>query len=179
MERRRMLHVFKAAGEVGQYEDAPLLPEHVDPQIYLSRNSVAQPFFLVCEKDSVIAQMSGRAQVDLLDTSVNLFDMDPGDMVYIPARTPHRIRPADESVQLRYKARHSVLEGAVWTCAACGHVLARREWELPDPPSRAYAEVLDWFNASVAGEPCPECGAEVPSIEPAAFSWAATPAAAP
>ena len=31
MNRRRMLHAFKA--EVGEYEDAAVLPEETDPQL--------------------------------------------------------------------------------------------------------------------------------------------------
>src|SRR5881397_2043913 len=46
MDRRRMLHTFKAAQEVGNYEDVPVLPADVDPQLYMSRNAVAQPFYL-------------------------------------------------------------------------------------------------------------------------------------
>jgi 3-hydroxyanthranilate 3,4-dioxygenase len=43
-----MLHTFKAALEMGNYEDVPVLPTSVDPQLYMSRNTVAQPFYLIC-----------------------------------------------------------------------------------------------------------------------------------
>ena len=36
MNRRRMLHALKA--EVGEYEDAAVLPAETDPQLYLSKN---------------------------------------------------------------------------------------------------------------------------------------------
>jgi len=65
VNRRRMLHAFKAAKEVGNYEDAAVLQEAVDPQLYLSRNWLPQPFHLICAKDTVITQLSGRSPVAL------------------------------------------------------------------------------------------------------------------
>src|ERR1700684_4697589 len=94
MNRRRMLHPFKA--ELGEYEDAAVLPVDTDPQLYLSRNRRPQPFHLICSKDNVLSLMSGGAHVHLRDSSVNRFRMDVGDHVYIPAGTPHRIVPAAE-----------------------------------------------------------------------------------
>ena len=71
MNRRRMLHAF--AAEVGEYEDAAVLPEETDPQLYLSRNRQPQPFHLICSKDNVLSQLSGAADVHLRDSSVNRF----------------------------------------------------------------------------------------------------------
>ena len=93
MNRRRMLHPFKT--ELAEYEDAAVLPEDTDPQIYLSRNRQPQPFHLICSKDNVLSQLSGTVHVHLRDSSVNRFRMDVGDHVYIPAGTPHRIVPID------------------------------------------------------------------------------------
>ena len=101
MNRRRMLHPFKT--ELGEYEDAAVLPEDTDPQLYLSRNRQPQPFHLICSKDNVLSQLSGAAQVHLRDSSVNRFRMDVGDHVYIPAGTPHRIVPIAEGVTLRFQ----------------------------------------------------------------------------
>ena len=99
MNRRRMLHAF--AAEVGEYEDAAVLPEETDPQLYLSRNRHPQPFHLICSKDNVLSQLSGEADVHLRDSSVNRFRMVVGDHVYIPAGTPHRIAPVTEGVTIR------------------------------------------------------------------------------
>jgi len=44
MDRRRMLHAFKAAQEIGNYEEVPVLPAKVDPQLFMSRNSVHSLF---------------------------------------------------------------------------------------------------------------------------------------
>lgn len=173
MDRRRMLHAFKAANEVGNYEDAPVLPEDIDPQMHLSNNSVDQPFYLICEKDTVVGQMSGTARVKLLMSSVNEFAMEPGDMVYVPAGTPHRIESLTSSVQIRYKVRDSKREAAIWTCAHCGVQIARRDWLLADPPSAAYSVACQWFNEHHAGSACPGCSEDIPSIDLQTFSWSA------
>ena len=101
MNRRRMLHAFKT--ELGEYEDAAVLPAETDPQIYLSRNRQPQPFHLICSKDNVLSQLSGAVHVHLRDSWVNRFRMEVGDHVCIPAGTPHRIVPVAEGVTLRYQ----------------------------------------------------------------------------
>ena len=63
MNRRRMLHPFRT--EVGEYEDAAVLPVETDPQLYLSRNRHPQPFFLICSKDNVLSLLSGSAHLHL------------------------------------------------------------------------------------------------------------------
>ena len=81
MNRRRMLHPFKT--ELTEYEDAAVLPEDTDPQLYLSRNRQPQPFHLICSQDNVLSQLSGAAHVHLRDSSVNRFRMDVGDHVRV------------------------------------------------------------------------------------------------
>ena len=78
MNRRRMLHPFKT--EVGEYEDAAVLPVDTDPQLFLSRNRQPQPFHLVCAKDNVLALLSGSAQVQLRDSSV--YEALPVDLYF-------------------------------------------------------------------------------------------------
>ncbi len=147
MDRRRMLHAFKAAQEIGNYEEVPVLPTKVDPQMFMSRNSVAQPFHLICGKDTVVVQMSGTADVHFKDSSVNRFHMTVGDHVYVPAGTPHRIVPADESVQIRYKARSAGLEGVAWFCPGCDRELHRVEWDTAETVSQqAYLDACLAFN---------------------------------
>lgn len=174
MDRRRMLHAFKAAGEVGNYEDAPVLPENVDPQLHLSNNTELQPFYLVCEKDTVLGQLSGTALVRLRASSVNRFDLEPGDMLYVPAGTPHRIEPHSASVQIRYKVRDSQREGAVWTCQVCDAQVARLDWRLTDPPSDSYLAACKWFNQHVADTQCPNCGGAVESVSTEALARSAS-----
>jgi hypothetical protein len=161
-----MFQAFKAAGQAGDYTELPMLPAHVDPQVYLSRNSVAQPFFLVCGKDTVIAQLSGEAKLLLRDSSVNTFALAPGDNVYVPAGTPHRLVPLTESVQLRYKAGKAGLEGVAWFCEECGLELCRAEWDTAEAVShRAYYDACRAFNDDPQARACRRCGAEHPSID--------------
>jgi 3-hydroxyanthranilate 3,4-dioxygenase len=167
-----MFPAFKAALDAGNYTDLPELPATVDPQVYLSRNSVPQPFHLVCGKDTVIAQMSGEAVVYLKDSSVNRYNLVPGDHVYVPAGTPHRIVPLTESVQLRYKAPSAGMEGVTWFCEQCGFELARAEWDTVEVvPQRAYLETCAAFNDSEF-RTCRRCGTRHPAIDLELFaSW--------
>jgi hypothetical protein len=171
MDRRRMLHTFKAAQEAGNYDDIPVLPEQVDPQVHLSRNTVAQPFYLICAKDTVLAQMSGVAVMYLKDSPVNRFTMTTGDMVYVPAGTPHRIVPAEDSVQLRYKARSAGLEGVTWYCPGCDRELHRAEWDTAVTVSqRAYHDACAAFNDDDTLRQCAGCGAQHPRIDLSPFA---------
>lgn len=166
MKRRRMFQTFKAANEACEYTELPMLPVQVDPQVYLSRNSVAQPFFLICGKDTVIAQMSGEAQLLLKDSSVNTFTLTPGDNVYIPAGTPHRLVPLTDTVQLRYKAGKAGLEGVAWFCEQCGLELCRAEWDTAEVVSqRAYYDACRAFNENAQVKVCRRCGGEHPSVD--------------
>src|SRR4051812_24014843 len=107
MARKRMLNTFKEAEAAGPYDEYPVLPADIDPQLHLSRNDRPQPFFLVCEKDTVLVQMAGRARVELRESSVLWWDVVPGDFLYIPGGTPHRILPDGVTVHYRYKAQAS------------------------------------------------------------------------
>jgi len=166
-----MLHTFKAAQEVGNYEDVPVLPTQVDPQLYMSRNSVAQPFHLICGKDTVIAQMSGTATLYLKDSSVNRFSMSVGDHVYVPAGTPHRVVPSHESVQLRYKARAAGMEGIAWYCPGCDRELHRLEWDTAETVShQAYYDGCVALNKDESLRSCTSCGAQHPRIDMEPFA---------
>src|SRR5262252_2071864 len=63
MNRSRALSIFQEAKAAGPYDEYPVLPPDIDPQLHLSRNDRPQPFFLICEHDCVLTQMSGRATV--------------------------------------------------------------------------------------------------------------------
>lgn len=173
MDRRRMLHTFKTAPEVGNYEDVPVLPTSVDPQLYMSRNTVAQPFYLICGKDTVIAQMSGAADLYLKDSTVNLFHMAVGDHAYVPAGTPHRIVPSEEGVQLRYKARSAGLEAIAWYCPGCDRELHRVDWDTSKTVSQqVYYDACTAFNDDEALRQCAGCGAQHPRVDLEPFaSW--------
>ncbi len=96
MRRKNRFETYKEAVERGNYDEFPMLELGIDPQLHLSRNSVAQPFFLVCEQDTIIAQMSGSARVEFRNSPANYFNMALGDFVYVPGGTPHRLVPSSE-----------------------------------------------------------------------------------
>ncbi len=173
MNRRRMLHAFKAAQEVGNYADVPVLQEEVDPQIYLARNWLPQPFHLVCSKDTVITLISGAGDIDLRKSSVNSFKMSVGDIAYIPAGTPHAILPRNEGVWLRYMPLDAGYVGAAWFCQDCGAELFRYEWEHQNdvPPSRCYLKACEKFNADDAQRTCGKCAAVHGPVDVAPFEW--------
>jgi len=171
MARRRMLNGLKIAQELGDYAELPVMPVHLDPQIHLSRNTVPQPFWLICGKDTALAQLAGSAVVHLKDSSVNWFTLELGDHVYVPAGTPHRIVPAQESVQLRYKALEPGLEGVAWYCPGCDRELHRSEWDTAETISQqAYYDACTEFNADDALRACAQCGATHPRIDMTPFS---------
>jgi 3-hydroxyanthranilate 3,4-dioxygenase len=168
-----MLHTFQAASEVGNYEDVPVLLASVDPQLYMSRKTVAQPFHLICGKDTVLVQMSGTADMYLRDSSVNRFHMTVGDHVYVPAGTPHRVVPSEQGVQLRYKARAAGMEGIVWYCPGCDSELHRVEWDTAETVSQqAYYDACIDFNDDESLRQCSHCAAAHPRIDLDDFaSW--------
>ncbi len=64
LERKKTLNVFKDAREAwGSYDDFPVGQPGTDPMPHLSRNRVAQPFYLVSEADQVLIQMAGRGEI--------------------------------------------------------------------------------------------------------------------
>lgn len=175
MIRRRMLHAFKVAPELGDYADAPVLPADTDPQIHLAHNTHAQPFHLVCERDTVVGQLSGVVDVHLRDSSVSRFKVVPGDHVYVPARTPHRIVPREPGTTIRYLALHAGRLGAVWYCPACDRELHRYEWQHDNEvvPGEVYRVACARFNADKDARTCAECSAVHPEIDLAAYGWSA------
>jgi 3-hydroxyanthranilate 3,4-dioxygenase len=166
-----MLHTFKEATDRGPYDEYPVLPPDVDPQLHLSRNDRPQPFFLICEKDCVLIQMSGKGKVEFRDSSVLWQPMVPGDFIYVPARTPHRIVPEEPSVQYRYKARNAGFEAVCWYCPHCGKRIAIDQWDTAEElPQDAYLRAVRGFNADAASRRC-ACGFEHPAVDLAPYRW--------
>jgi mannose-6-phosphate isomerase-like protein (cupin superfamily) len=179
MTRRRMLQAFEAAKSIGNYADIPVMPVDVDPQITLARNTERQPFYLAFEEDTVIALMSGRATVRLRDTNVNYWPMMPGDHVYVPAGTPHRFEPAEESVVIRYIGNDPAYRAAVFACENCGNELDRLEWKqnLEVDATAIYTEVSQRFNQDLDRRTCAVCSTVADPVPLERLGWA--PVAAP
>lgn len=174
IERKRFLNIFPLAEESRSYDERPLVLEHIDPQLYLSRDTVAQPFFLICEKDTVLAAMSGDADVDFRDCSVLRHRFSSGDFVYVPAGTPHRIVPRQPSLHVRYKAREAGLEAVAWYCDMCGTERHRIEWNTADElPQEAYARACDHYEATIAETRCVKCADVAPHLDLGDIRWEA------
>jgi 3-hydroxyanthranilate 3,4-dioxygenase len=168
-----MLHTFKEGKSAGPYDEYPVLTADVDPQLHLSRNDRPQPFFLVCEKDTVIVQMSGKCKVELRQSSVLSWSAVPGDFLYIPGGTPHRIVPQDVCVQYRFKALASGKEGVAWYCAQCDRQVRSDIWNtVVELPQEGYLRAVRAFNASPTARTCPACGHGHPEIDLSAYRWA-------
>ena len=90
MKRKKSFSTFEEAPKRGPYDEYPMLPPGVDPQLCLSRNDAPQPFYLICEFDTVLLQMSGAGRLLLREAPVLYHRMEPGDFVYVPAGVPHR-----------------------------------------------------------------------------------------
>lgn len=156
---KQMFHTFKEAAEAGPYDEMPMLPRGVDPQLHLSRNDRPQPFHLVCEKDCVLVLMSGRAKVHFADGPVRYHNTVPGDFVYVPAGMAHRIVPEELCVQYRYKAAAAGLEGAAFLCGNCGRELYRPVWDTAAILSQAaYADACETFDGDAQLRRCDACG---------------------
>ncbi|MGW1784831.1 hypothetical protein ACWCQQ_37825 [Streptomyces sp. NPDC002143] len=173
--RRRMINALDATHEFGEYEDAAVMPEDTDPQVYVSHNRSPQPFHLLCEKDSVISVLSGAAYVNLRDSSVLRFKMDVADHVYIPAGTPHQIVPIEEGVVLRHMARDAGRFGAAWYCSACDAEVHRYEWQhdKDDVLGQQYAAACARFTADDSARTCPKCATVHPGVDLAVYNWPA------
>src|SRR5688572_23518867 len=114
LQRKKTFFVFREAPKLGPYDERPMLPDDVQTQIHLSRNDRPQPFYLICEKDTIVAVFSGTGKIDMRLTSVRWFPLEPSDHVYVPAGVATRLVPATESVIMRYKAREPGLEAVAW-----------------------------------------------------------------
>ena len=172
-ERSKIADLFSVAHKAGAYGDLPATPADFDPQIHVSRNDGMQPFFLTCERDSVVATLSGEGQVEFRDSNVRHFRVGPGDFVYVPAGTPHRIRTEGPMVQIRYKALDPGRELVSWHCAECSTELWHREFDATrDIPQRVYLEATEEFNGNETLRGCSKCSTIHPVVDVSGTKWA-------
>lgn len=172
LTRKKMVQVFEAARERGPYDELPLLVADRDPQLHLSRNDRPQPFHLICSADTMLAQLFGHAILDLEDSPVRYHRLEPGDVVYIPAGTPTRIRPQEDSVHVRYKPGDAGLEAVAWFCSTCGNEVHRDEFDTAEEiPQDAYRRACNAFNADVELRRCQRCGDEHEPVDLSGVRW--------
>jgi hypothetical protein len=172
--RKNQFNLFREAQKLGSFDEFPMLRPEVDPQVHLSRNTVDQPFYLLCEKDTVIAQFSGRSRVVFQEGSVRYFDVEPGDFVYAPGGVAYRILTLEPGHVMRYKARQPGRETVLWLCKSCGTELVRETWNANERlPQEAYQAACERYNAQAASRRCGSCGTEHTQVDLSAFRWSA------
>ena len=170
LERKKTLNVFRDAKNAwGSYDDFPVGPKGTDPMPHLSRNRIAQPFWLVSEADQVLIQMAGAGTIQFKGVEPERMRLEVGDTVYIPAGVPTRLVPDGENVQLKLKAEPPAREAVAWFCA-CGELVHTRD--LPAGIAQAhYWDAVQAFNRDAAARRCAACGAEHPPVELGDIAW--------
>lgn len=172
LPRKKTFVVFNEAPKLGPYDERPMLPDAVQTQVYLSRNDRPQPFYLICEKDTLIAVFAGTGTVHLQLSSVRSFPLEPGDHVYVPAGTATRLVPSTESVIMRYKAQHPGLEAVAWYCESCETELFRHTFDTAKTSSQhGYLDGCRAYNDDPARRTCSDCGREHPAVDLAGYRW--------
>jgi hypothetical protein len=171
--RTRFQNVFDLAREIGPWEERPVAPPFADPQVTMSRSAGPQPFFLICAKDTVVLQMTGDADAELRYSGTRRTRLEVGDMIYVPAGTPCRIEPREESVHLRFKAINPGLEGVAWFCPSCDAEVWRYEFNTElQPVQQGYLDGCREFNVDPARRTCGACQTVHPAVDLDGYRWA-------
>lgn len=174
LERKKTLNVFKdAAGAWGSYDEYPVGPAGTDPMPHLSRNRIAQPFYLVSEADQVLVQMSGEGEILFAEHEISRMPLVPGDTVYIPAGVPSRVIPRGENLQVRLKAEPPVREAVAWYCGRCQALVHAEELPADGIPQAGYSRAVQAFNADASLRTCEGCGEVHPPADLGDVAWPA------
>jgi hypothetical protein len=172
LPRKKTFVVFREAEKLGPYDERPMLPDSNQTQIFLSRNDRPQPFYLICEKDTIIAAFSGTGTVEMQLTSVRSFPLEPGDHVYVPAGVATKLVPTTESIIMRYKAQEPGLEAVAWYCESCDTELFRHTFDNARTfAHEGYLEGCRKFNESAALRRCSNCGREHGQVVLDGYRW--------
>jgi hypothetical protein len=170
LERKKTLNVFKDARNAwGSYDDYPVGPKGTDPMPHLSRNRIAQPFFLICEEDQVLVQMAGEGRIEFRETEPTVMRLVPGDTVYLPAGVPSRLFPEGENLQIRLKAEPNGREAVAWYCAHCGDLVHTRELSF-GVVQEHYWNAVQAFNGDEKLRTC-ACGQVHPPVALGDIAW--------
>lgn len=172
LRRKNRLNLLREGRKLRSFDEYPVLRPEVDPQVHASSNQVDQPFYLVCEKDTVIAQVRGASRILFRDESVNHFDTEPGDFVYVPGGAAHRVLTRTAGEMIRYKAQQPGTEAVLWSCENCGRELDHHVWDNRQVLAQtAYQAACERFNDDEDRRRCEACGTVHPPIDLAPFQW--------
>ena len=158
---RQMFHTFKESEKAGPYDEHPMLPPGVDPQLHLSRNDRPQPFYLICGKDCVLVQMSGRGQGPFrggVRCATTRLSRAISSMCRPACPTASCPRATACSTATRPpKPGWKALPGIATSCGAEVH---RQIWDTAKTvPQRGYIEACAAFSGSDDARTCSSCGA--------------------
>lgn len=170
--KRSNVHELRQAAEAaGSYDEWPLLPPDVDPQARLSCNTVDQPFFAGFDHDTCLAQLTGEATVEFIDSRYLATALSPGDWLYLPAGIHHRVVPQKPALQLRYVGREAHWEEAVFLCG-CGERRSSHSWNtgVTLPQEGFSTAVAQHDSLALEGVLCSRCGTTVEAIG-TQFRW--------
>ncbi|MDP4511792.1 cupin domain-containing protein [Nonomuraea turcica] len=175
IKRARYQNVFDLAHEIGSWDERLVAPPFADPQVYMSRGASPQPFFLICEKDTLVMQCTGTADAELRYASMRNTRLEVGDLLYVPAGTPCRIVPREEAIHLRFKAINPGLEAVAWFCPSCDTEVWRYGFDAGSTPvQQGYMDGCQAFNAEVERRTCASCRAVHPHVDITRIDWART-----
>jgi 3-hydroxyanthranilate 3,4-dioxygenase len=170
--RRRSLNIVTDAQEYCPYDEIPLIPDKIDFQLCASRSAIPQPFFFCGTHDMLLAVLGGEGEVEFRHSSVLKSRVVLGDYLYVPARTPHRIVPDGELLTLRYKARSSGAEAAIWYCDRCGNELYRHEYDSDTQvPQLEWVIACDAYTSDVGLRTCTECKSVHDPVDLTQIRW--------
>lgn len=170
--RRRSLNLLEEEHGLACHDELPLIPAKTDIQLYASRHDRPEPFFFAGSRDMLICVLRGRGRIEFMGTSVTHHRLEPGDYVSIPARTPHRVVPEPELLQLRYKASRPGHEALVWRCDGCRHELFRFEYDADSlVPHEQWLIACCQFNDEVGLRTCDSCGRPADEIDLGDYRW--------
>lgn len=174
MARRKLQNTEKLAATVGNLDEYPAMPEGISPQLNLSCNKGDMPFFITCEKDTVIVQMSGVGRVEFKDSSMLYTSTVPGDYIYIPARTPHRTVCSTENMIYKYKSENAGLEAVSWFCQKCDKSVYSYTFDTANELAQeGYLNASNAFNGDAKLRTCESCGTEHPKADVSGNNWEA------
>jgi mannose-6-phosphate isomerase-like protein (cupin superfamily) len=172
MAKQQMLFPFALAADAGPYDEASVLSEDLDIRLTLSRGAEVQPFHLICQHDSTLVFLSGSGGVEFQGSSVRQYSYSPGDVVYVPAGTPHRIRPTGETIYHRFKLPESELEGVAWYCEGCGGELHRDVFALAEElPQEGYLRACREFSEDDGLRRCARCDCAHAPCDVEGYRW--------